>query len=90
MTEKTITLEAPNGMHARPAGELVKLAKSLSPVKLTLCSGGKCANAASMLSLLALGLKSGSAVTVRAEAASAGEESEALESICRFIADIKD
>ena len=43
MTEKTITLEAPNGMHARPAGELVKLAKSLSPVKLTLCSGGKCA-----------------------------------------------
>lgn len=90
MTEKTITLEAPNGMHARPAGELVKLAKSLSPVKLTLCSGGKCANAASMLSLLALGLKSGSAVTVRAEAASAGEESAAAESICRFIADIKD
>ena len=90
MTEKTIALEAPNGMHARPAGELVKLAKSLSPVKLTLCSGGKCANAASMLSLLALGLKSGSAVTVRAEAASAGEESAALESICRFIADIKD
>ena len=90
MTEKTITLEAPNGMHARPAGELVKLAKSLSPVKLTLCSGGTCANAASMLSLLALGLKSGSAVTVRAEAASAGEESAAVESICRFIAGIKD
>ena len=54
-------------MHARPAGELVKLAKSLSPIKLTLCSGGKCANAASMLSLLALGLKSGSVVIVRVE-----------------------
>ena len=99
MTERTIILEATNGMHARPAGELVKLARSLSPVKLSICSGGKCANATSMLSLLALGLKCGSELSVKAEAVTAEEQTEAvaaekeaaaLESICRFIAEIKD
>ncbi|MCQ2136620.1 MAG: HPr family phosphocarrier protein, partial [Bacteroidales bacterium] len=62
MISKIVTISAPNGMHARPAGELVKLVKSLAPVKLTITGESKTVNAASMLSILSLGLKSGSQI----------------------------
>lgn len=90
MTEKNIILNAPNGMHARPAGELVKLVKSLEGVKLSLDNGVKSVNAASMLSILSLGLKNGSSVTVKAEGTSPDAEAAAVETLCSFIEAIKD
>lgn len=87
MIEKSITISAPNGLHARPAGELVRLAKSLAPTRITLSAGAKSVNASSMLSVLSLGLKSGTSVTIKAEG---GDESEAVRSISDFILSIKD
>ena len=79
MKTETITLSAPNGLHARPAGELVKIVKNFAPdTKITLSSAGKSANAASMISILALGLKNGSAVEIAADGPA---EAEALEAV---------
>ena len=58
MVTKNVVLTAPNGMHARPATELVKLAKNLDG-KVTLATEVKSVNATSMLGVLSLGLKSG-------------------------------
>lgn len=86
MTSKSIVIMAENGLHARPAGELVKLAKGF-PVKITISTAVKSANAASMLAVLALGLKKGVEITVSAD----GEgEAEAVNSITDFILSIKD
>lgn len=86
MVSKTIILTAPNGMHARPASELVKLAKSLDG-KVTLATEAKSVSAASMLGILSLGLRSGTSITVSAEG---GNEEANLEAVVKFIANIKD
>jgi len=80
-SEKTFISNAA-GMHARPAGELVKLVKSLAPCKVELKTSVKTVNAASMLSVLSLGLKQGTELEVITE----GEgEKEALASVLEFI-----
>ena len=56
MTTGKVTITAPNGMHARPAGELVKLIRGLAPARITLRTAAREASAVSILSLLALGL----------------------------------
>ena len=84
MVNKTIVLTAPNGMHARPAGELVKLAKSLDS-KVTLATEVKSISATSMLGILSLGLKSGAEITVSAEG---GNEEANLTAVVDFIAAI--
>lgn len=86
MVTETVVLTAPNGMHARPAGELVKLAKSLDG-KVTLATSVKSVSASSMLGVLSLGIKSGTQITVTAEG---GSEQANLRAIVDFIANIKD
>lgn len=87
VTAKAI-LSAPTGLHARPAGDLVKLVKSFegSAVKISV-PGGRSVNAASMLSLLSLGLKSGSELEISVDG---GRESEALEAVVSFLESVKD
>lgn len=87
MTTRKITITAPNGMHARPAGELVKLAKGFAPARITLSTAAKQASAVSILSILALGLKPGTEVAICAEG---GDEAAAVQAIAEFIADIRD
>lgn len=84
MVSKTIVLTAPNGMHARPAGELVKLAKSLDG-KVTLATAVKSVSATSMLGVLSLALKSGAEITVTADG---GDEAANLRAVVDFIANI--
>lgn len=84
MVNKTIVLTAPNGMHARPAGELVKLAKTLDG-KVTLATATKSVSASSMLGILSLGLKSGAEIVVSAEG---GNEEANLAAVVDFIAAI--
>lgn len=76
------TIVAAEGMHARPAGELVKIVKGLAPAKITIATEVKTVNAGSMLSLLSLGLKTGTEVTVNAEG---GDEEAALATVVDFI-----
>lgn len=86
MISEKIVIAAPNGMHARPAGELVKLAKSLDG-KVTLATEVKSVSASSMLAILSLGLKSGTEITVTADG---GSEEQNLRSVVEFIANIKE
>ncbi len=48
MTTTNVTVEAENGIHARPASELVKMIKGFAPAKVTLKANGKSANGASI------------------------------------------
>jgi phosphotransferase system HPr (HPr) family protein len=84
MVSENIILTAPNGMHARPAGELVKLAKSLDG-KVTLATAVKSVSATSMLGVLSLALKSGAEITVTADG---GDETANLRAVVDFIANI--
>lgn len=87
MKSAEVTLSAPTGLHARPAGELVKLVKGLEGSKVTITCGERSVNAASMLSLLSLGIKSGTALVVCVDG---GEEAAALEAVVKFIESIKE
>lgn len=72
-------------MHARPAGDLVKIVKNFPGCTVTLDNGVRKVNAGSILSVLSLGLKCGAKVTVRAEGAS---EEAALEAVTTFFANL--
>ena len=86
MVSEKVVLTAPNGMHARPAGELVKLAKGLDG-KVTLATAVKTVSATSMLGVLSLGLKSGAEITVTADG---GNEAANLSAVVEFIKNIVD
>ena len=81
-TEK-VTISAAEGLHARPAGEFVKLVKSLAPSKVTIGTDVKTVNAGRMLSLLSLGLKCGTEVTLSVDG---GEEDASHSAVVDFIA----
>lgn len=87
MISEKLILTAPDGLHARPAGELVKLVKSLAGSAVSISSGGRKVNAASMLSLLSLGLKCGSELEVSVDG---GDETAAMEVVTEFIKSIKE
>lgn len=87
MLSSKVTLNAPTGLHARPAGDLVKLAKSFEGTEVKIDNGTRCVNAASMLSVLSLGIKSGTELTV---SASGPSEAQALKAVCDFLESVKD
>ncbi|MBR0394134.1 MAG: HPr family phosphocarrier protein [Alistipes sp.] len=86
MLSQKVVLTAPNRMHARPAGDLVKLVKSLDG-KILFATAAKEVSASSILALLSLGLKCGTEFEVRAEG---GSEQENLQSVISFIENIKE
>ena len=85
MVSGIVVIEAPNGMHARPAGELVKLVRTLEPAKVTLKTPKKEVNAGSVLSVLSLGLKQGAELTVNVDG---GNEEQVLGTVMEFIRNI--
>ena len=58
MKEFSYTIKDAQGIHARPAGELVKLAKSFSST-VTICKGAKSGNASKIFAVMGLGAKQG-------------------------------
>jgi len=66
MKEFKYTLTDEHGIHARPAGGLVKLAKTFTSA-LTAEMEGKTADVKKIFSLMGLGAKKGDEVTIRAE-----------------------
>ncbi|MBQ4288095.1 MAG: HPr family phosphocarrier protein [Bacteroidales bacterium] len=82
MTTESITIEAPNGLHARPVTELVRLVKSFAGTKVTLATAAREVRADSMLSILSLGLKKGTEVKVSADGP---QEEEAVKAIVESI-----
>ena len=68
MIGKQYTILAPEGMHARPATAMVKLAKQFQ-VTIVLKKGAKAAKLNSLLSILSLGIKGGEAVVLEFDGA---------------------
>ena len=86
MKQFIATINDPAGMHARPAGELVKLVKTFAGCTISIDNGTRKVNANSILSILSLGLKKGAQITVCAE----GEnEDAAIDAVKEFLLNLK-
>ena len=72
MKEFTYVITDEIGIHARPAGMLVKEAKAFTS-KITLEANGKTADATKLMAVMSLGVKNGAEVVIKAE----GEDEDA-------------
>jgi len=67
MKQFNYTITDAQGIHARPAGMLVKAAKMYADTEITVTCNGKTAKAVQLMKIMSLGVKQGSIVTVMAE-----------------------
>lgn len=74
------TITDSEGIHARPAGLLVKEAKQYAS-KVTITKDGKSADAKRLMAIMALGVKGGMTITVSVEGE---DEDTACEEIQKF------
>ena len=81
MLEREAVVRVREGLHARPATEFVKLARSFS-ADIEIVCGGKSANAKSAVKLMLLGVKEADRILLRAVGPDA---SEALETLSNFV-----
>ncbi|MDE7171488.1 MAG: HPr family phosphocarrier protein [Oscillospiraceae bacterium] len=79
MKEFKYTVTDELGIHARPAGLLVKLAKTFSDTTVTITKEGNTVKASQLMKLMGLGVKKGNEVTVTADGAAEDEAIAALE-----------
>ena len=85
MIRKDYIILAPEGIHARPAAALVKLARGFKAA-VYLIKGEKTVQLNSLLNLLQMGAKGGDTITVRIE----GEDEEmAAEALDRYFSELK-
>ena len=78
--ELKVTITDPIGLHARPASQLVTAASKFESDITIKTEAGKEANLKSIMSVMALGVKTGESVTIVAEGKDAGEAISTLES----------
>ena len=69
MKQFTYTITDPVGIHARPAGMLVKAAKAVDSTVTVVKEDGKSAVAVKLMAIMGLGIKQGDTVTVTVEGA---------------------
>jgi phosphocarrier protein len=82
MKEFKYVITDPEGIHARPAGELVKKCKGYAS-KITMIKDGKAANAAKSLAVMSLGVKKGHEVTFQIEGADEATAAAELEAFMK-------
>ncbi len=75
------TIKDPDGIHARPAGMLVKAAGKFQS-KITLKNNEKCGDAKGIFSVMGLNVKCGDEIEIAAEGP---DEEEAIDLIGRFL-----
>lgn len=80
MKEFSYVIKDPVGLHARPAGLLVKKAGEFTS-SITVESGGKSAEAKKLIKLMGLGIKQGAEVVCRIEG---DDEEAAQEALAKF------
>ena len=83
MMSFSYTINDPMGIHARPAGLLVKAAKAYKS-KITVKKGEKEVDATRLIALMGLGVKCGDEVTFSIDGE---DEAEACEAMKAFMAD---
>lgn len=81
MKQFNYTIQDKLGIHARPAGILVKQAKSYADTKIELSANGKTVSLTQLMKLMALGVKQGTEVTVTCDGAN---EDAACEGLLKF------
>ncbi|MBD5098822.1 MAG: HPr family phosphocarrier protein [Clostridiales bacterium] len=79
MKQFTYTITDPVGIHARPAGLLVKAAKALDSTITIAKADGKSAVAVKLMALMGLGIKQGETVTVTIEGGNEDANAAAME-----------
>lgn len=77
MTERTVTVSNPQGLHARPASMLVERAGH-HPCEITIERDGREVNAKSILGVLTLACVQGTVLVLRARGADSAVEETAL------------
>ncbi|EOQ38536.1 HPr family phosphocarrier protein [Butyricicoccus pullicaecorum] len=78
MKEFDYTIQDALGIHARPAGQLVKVVKGFSS-KVTLHKDGKAVDATRLMSLMGMGVKQGDALHITVEGEDEAAACEALQ-----------
>ena len=81
MREFSYVITDAQGIHARPAGQLVKLAAAY-PCKVTIAKDGRSVDAKRIMGVMSLGAKQGQEVIIRCEGE---QEEEAAASLERFM-----
>ena len=82
MVERTVQILKKNGLHARPAAEIVKIAAKYSS-EITLARDGTEVNGKSIMGVMMLAAECGASVLLRANGA---DEEQAVEAIAALIA----
>lgn len=83
MKEFTYIITDPQGIHARPAGALVKAVAGLSS-KITITKDEKSVDAKRILGIMGLGIKQGQKITITADG---GDENKAVDELQVFFKD---
>lgn len=78
MREFSYVIQDQEGIHARPAGELVKMAKTYAS-SISVIKDGKKVDAKKLFSLMGLGVKQGMEITVQTDGEDEAAAAEALE-----------
>ena len=76
------TIKDEVGIHARPAGNLAKLAKGFEGTKVTIEKGGKSVDVTKLMMLMGLGVKCGDTVNFTVEGP---DEDAAAEAVLEFM-----
>lgn len=84
MKQFQYTITDPVGIHARPAGMLVKAAKELDSTITVEKVGGKSAPATKLMALMGVGIKKGDTVTVTVKG---GNEDANFQTMEKFFRD---
>ena len=79
MKQFTYTIKDPVGIHARPAGILAKMAKTLDSKVTISKADGKSAEAKKLMAVMGLGVKTGETVTVTVEDGNEDANAAAME-----------
>jgi phosphocarrier protein len=77
MPERTVMIENKNGLHARPAAEIVKLAAKFNS-EITIVKDDLDVNGKSIMGVMMLAAEHGSSITLRAEGPDADQALDAL------------
>ena len=81
LIEFDYTIQDPQGLHARPAGRLVKFVQDCSS-KVSVTLGGKTVDAKRLFGIMSLCAKKGDGITVKLEGEKEASDSKDLKKFC--------